>query len=134
MKWRILPLDAAKPSLRAFCVREMKRTIAILLTLVGCSALAQSDFSPEPVAFSNVPIIKSPVIMKGIGSRSPGARGQALARYGGGVSTEAAVLRCLRWLKKTQNDDGSWGNATEPKTWAPGLALLALLNHGETPA
>jgi hypothetical protein len=112
----------------------MKKTIAILLTLVGCSALAQSDFSREPVAFSNIAIIKSPVIMKGIGSRSPGARGHALARYGGGASTEAAVYRCLRWLRKTQNDDGSWGGTMEPKTQATGLALLVFLKHGETPA
>jgi len=43
-------------------------------------------------------------------------------------------MRCLRWLKKTQNADGSWGDATEPRTPATGLALLVYLKHGETPA
>jgi len=113
----------------------MKKTIAILLTLVACSALAQSDFSPEPAAFSNVAIIKSPIIMKGIyGSRSPGARGDALNRYGGVSSTERAVMQCLRWLKKTQSEDGSWGGGVEPNSTVTALALLAFLKHGETPA
>ena len=91
-----------------------------------------ADFSPQPTAFDAVAIVKSPVIMRGIyGSRSPGARGAALAGGGGGSATEAAVLRALRWMAKTQASEGSWGK-TKPAMTA--LALLAFLAHGETPS
>lgn len=90
------------------------------------------DFSPQPAEFDTVAIIKSPVIMRGIyGSRNPGSRGSALARYGGGNWTEGAVLRALRWLKKNQNSDGSWNQVKPAMT---GFALLTFLAHGETPA
>ncbi len=99
--------------------------------------------SVAPAAFDSVALVKSPVIMRGmLGSRSPGARGQALKTYGGNAETEAAVMRALRWLKKHQKADGSWsGNAggysgrynaqPEPLT---AIALLTFLAHGETPA
>jgi hypothetical protein len=89
-------------------------------------------FSPQPAQFDTVALVKSPVIMRGIyGSRSPGSRGSALAKYGGGSGTEGAVLRALRWLKREQNSDGSW-NACRPAM--TGFALLTYLAHGETPA
>lgn len=91
-----------------------------------------ADFSPQPTPFDAVAIIKSPVVMRGIyGSRSPGARGAALAGGGGGSATEAAVLRALRWLKKNQSSEGYW-NKTKPAM--TGLALLTFLAHGETPS
>jgi hypothetical protein len=87
--------------------------------------------SVQPAEFDTVAQVKSPVIMAGIlGSRNPGTRGAALGRYGGG-HTVAAVLRALRWLKKTQSPDGSWGR-NKPSVTA--LALLAYLAHGDTPA
>jgi len=90
-----------------------------------------TDFSPQPVEFDAVAMVKSPVIMKGIyGSRNPGARGQAMARFGG-VGTENNVLRTLRWLKKNQQADGSWSPHKPAMT---ALALLAYLAHGDTPA
>jgi len=108
----------------------MKKTITILLTAIASSAMAQSDFTPDPDPMTNVAIIKSPIIMKGIyGSRSRSAL-QADRYY----TTEAAVMRCLRWLKKTQNADGSWGGHAEPKSPGTAVALLAFLKHGETPA
>jgi len=75
---------------------------------------------------------KSPLVMKGLfGSRSSGGRGKALSRYGGGASTEGAVLRALRWLKKEQKANGSWdGPPVAMTSWA----ILAYLAHGETPA
>jgi hypothetical protein len=91
-----------------------------------------ADFSPQPTTFDAVAIVKSPVIMRGIyGSRSPGARGSALAGGGGGSATEAAVLRALRWMAKTQASEGYWGK-TKPAMTA--LALLSFLAHGETPS
>jgi hypothetical protein len=103
-----------------------------------------ADFSPKPNEFDAVAIIRSPVVMKGIfGSRSPGARGSALGRFGGSGHTEGAVLRALRWLKKNQEADGSWnaksgggiGKAHNgAQAGLTGMALLTYLAHGETPA
>ncbi len=107
----------------------MKAT-SITACLLAATVVVAQDLSPTPVAVTN-----SPVIMKGIfGSRGPGARGDALNRYGGVSSTERAVMQCLRWLKKTQNEDGSWGGDTQPHSTVTALALLAFLKHGETPA
>ncbi len=105
------------------------------------------DFSPQPAQFDSVAIIRSPVVMRGIfGSRSPGARGSMLGRFGGGGHTEGAVLRALRWLKKYQEEDGSWNGASGGgggrggaggrghQAAMTGMALLAFLAHGETPA
>ena len=54
---------------------------------------------------------------------------------------EGAVLRALRWLKKHQEADGCWrlesGGGNPQVGAAPamtGLALLAFLAHGDTPA
>ncbi len=69
------------------------------------------------------------------GMRSGSGRQAALKRYGGSSRTERAVMKGLRWLRDHQNPDGSWGDG-EP-SHAPaftGLALLAFLAHGETPA
>jgi hypothetical protein len=91
-----------------------------------------TDFSPMPAQFDAVAMVKSPVIMKGIyGSRSPGMRGTAMAKFGAPAGVEGAVLRALRWLKKEQQSDGSWKNHAHAMT---GMALLAYLAHGETPA
>ncbi len=102
-----------------------------------------TDFSPQPAEFDAVAMVKSPVIMRGIyGSRNPGARGAAMAGYGGSGAGEASVLRTLRWLKKYQNANGSWDNATgglaghgqkAPPAHAA-IGLLTFLAHGETPA
>ena len=93
------------------------------------------DFSPQPAAFDSVAIVKSPIIMRNIyGSRTPGMRGIALRIYGGSGATEDAVLRALRWLKKNQNEDGSWSGQKNERVAFTGFALLAYLAHGETPA
>ena len=56
---------------------------------------------------------------------------QRLADNGGTPACEDAVMNSLRFLQKTQNDDGSWeGNHKVAMT---GLALLAYLGHCETP-
>ncbi len=90
-----------------------------------------TEFSPKPSTVDSVAIVKSPVVMRGIyGSRSPGARGSAIAGNGGTAAGEAAVMRALRWLKKNQASDGSWGSNKAAMT---SLALLAYLAHGETP-
>lgn len=102
---------------------------------VSTPAPAQNEpVSVKPAAQDSVAIIKSPVTMRSMtGSRSPGSIG-AMTRGGAGYgdkNTEAAVMKALRWLKKTQNSNGSWSPVPTANT---SLAILAFLAHGETPA
>ena len=96
---------------------------------------ANEPVSVKPATQDSVALIKSPVTMRSMaGSRSPGSIG-AFTRGGAGygdATTEAAVLKALRWLKKTQNSDGSWNGANRIADTA--LAILSYLAHGETPA
>ena len=88
----------------------------------------------KPAAQDSVALIKSPVTMKSMtGSRTPGSIGRMTAggNMYGDPNTEAAVLKALRWLKKTQKPNGSWLPSPISNT---GLAILAYLAHGETPA
>ncbi len=89
--------------------------------------------SVKPAQQDSVALIKSPVTMRSMaGSRSPGSIG-AMTRGGadyGDATTEACVLKALRWLKKTQNPDGSWPDQRISNT---ALAILTYLAHGETP-
>ena len=91
--------------------------------------------SVKPATQDSVALIKSPISMPSMaGSRSPGMIGRMT---GGGAgfgdaTTEAAVLKALRWLKKTQNSDGSWSGGNRISNTA--LAILAFLAHGEVPS
>ena len=58
----------------------------------------------------------------------------------GDANTERAVMKALRWLKATQEPDGSWGTKPElgltkgmDKAAGAGFAVLTFLAHGETP-
>jgi len=88
--------------------------------------------SVKPAAQDSVALIKSPIKMKSMaGSRSPGMRG-AFLRGGAGygdATTEGAVMKALRWLKKTQSPNGAWSGDIANTA----LAVLAYLAHGETP-
>jgi len=55
---------------------------------------------------------------------------QRLTAGGGTEACEDAVVASLRWLKNTQNKDGSW-TGQQPVAMT-GLALLAYLGHCET--
>jgi len=55
---------------------------------------------------------------------------QRLTSNGGSEACEDAVVSSLRWLKETQNKDGSW--TSEKPVGMTGLALLAYLGHCET--
>lgn len=97
-------------------------------------APANEPVSVKPATQDSVAIIKSPVTMRSMtGSRTPGSIG-AMTRGGAGygdANTEAAVLKALRWLKKTQNANGSWSPQPTANT---ALGILAFLAHGELPA
>jgi hypothetical protein len=54
-----------------------------------------------------------------------------MQRTGGKEESELAVLKGLRWLKKQQNEDGSWSEEFKPAM--TGFAILCFLGHGETP-
>lgn len=58
-------------------------------------------------------------------------RERMIQEAGGSVNSEQAVLQGLRWLKETQNADGSWTGSNQCAM--TGFALLALLGHGESP-
>ena len=74
--------------------------------------------------------------------RGAGTRGNFLkggAQYGD-ANTERAVLMALRWLKATQEPDGTWGAKPElgltrgmDRAAGAGFAVLTFLAHGETP-
>ena len=88
--------------------------------------------SVKPAEQDSVAIIKSPVTMSNIvGSRTPGMIGKFTSGGGnyGDPNTEAAVLKALRWLKKTQTGSGCWPGPISNT----GLAVLTYLAHGETP-
>ncbi len=90
--------------------------------------------SVKPASQDTVALIKSPVTMKSMtGSRTPGSIGRMTAGGAmyGDPNTEGAVLKALRWLKKTQLPNGSWKPSPISNT---GFAILAYLAHGETPA
>ena len=105
--------------------------------VISPSPPTNEPVSVKPAAEDSVALIKSPVTMKSMaGSRTPGMRGQFLRGGGsyGDAATEGAVMKALRWLKKTQNADGSWGNNQRgSRPSMTGFALLTYLAHGEVP-
>jgi hypothetical protein len=65
------------------------------------------------------------------GNRDPTRRTTILTEQKA-QKTEAAVLKALQWLKTHQAANGSWPG--QEATAMTGLALLAFLAHGDTPA
>jgi hypothetical protein len=56
-----------------------------------------------------------------------------LSKNGGNEQCEDAVVKSLRWLKKTQKSDGSWCNNPNRKVAMTAFAVLAYLGHCDTP-
>lgn len=117
-------------------------------TEMASEAAPAPTAEPQSVKVASVDAmlnIKSPVTMKSVmgTSRGAGVRGtftRGGASYGD-AATEAAVMKALRWLKATQEPDGSWGTKPEfglkkgmDKAAGAGFAILTYLAHGETPA
>ena len=79
------------------------------------------------LAAADVPLVAIPMF----DGRGEAARRAATSVHGKAEEIESAVTGGLRWLRDTQSeDDGSWSESY-PAAMA-GLALLALLGHGET--
>ena len=107
-------------------------TVNNIDTSTPTPAPSNEPVSVKPATQDSVAIIKSPVVMRSMaGSRTPGMIGKFTSGAAGlgDHNTEAAVLKALRWLKKTQKGDGSWGGTANTA-----LAILTYLAHGETPA
>ena len=98
---------------------------------VTVNAPVNAPMSAKPSNVNAVALVKSPITMTGVyGARTTGQIGAARAKFGGSPEVEACVMRSLRWLKKKQNQDGSWSNVRPAMT---GLAILTFLAHGEMP-
>ena len=65
------------------------------------------------------------------GGDSNGGKQGTFTQYGLDPSTYGHFLKCLEWLAKVQNADGSWGS--DARAGYTGLALLTFLAHGEMP-
>lgn len=94
---------------------------------------------PEPTpdqapTFSDVAVLNSPSPFKVKALMANGGPRmnleQGLRDHDGSPQGEESVLLALRWLKKTQSEDGTWG-VTKPALTS--LVLLTYLAHGETP-
>ena len=116
----------------------MKRPLAWIICVFLLSAICGANAEAQDIPNTNAPIefipihTKAPIVMKNLyGNRS---KARVRSSDCGPSSTEKAVMRCLRWLKNVQNEDGSWGGVDEPATEATGMALLTFLAHGETPS
>ena len=59
-------------------------------------------------------------------------RMKRITENGGTPQCEEAVVKSLRWLKKQQNGNGSWGEG-QFRASMTGISLLAYLAHCETP-
>lgn len=104
--------------------RMLLAALSVLLPVVAWGAVGVSDKGTATT------MVRRPVVVKAVyGCRTPGARGAALHKFGG-EGSEGAVLRALRYLKKNQRSDGSWGKSKVAMT---SLALLAYLAHGDMP-
>jgi len=93
--------------------------------------ISSAAIGPQLADIHDIPMIRSLATMRTIYARSPGARERAMRKGGAPSGVECAVLRALRWLKREQHADGYWSKQKHAMT---GLALLAYLAHGDTPA
>ncbi|MBR2435685.1 MAG: hypothetical protein IKB22_09465, partial [Lentisphaeria bacterium] len=114
-------------------------TEAVSLTTSMDNVTTGSEMSDVPapaISLTATPsnsALKMPGLMR---QRTAGGIKSSLKMYGGSSRGEASVLKALRWLKKVQNEDGSWGegNPNTPANVAvSSVATLAFLAHGETP-
>lgn len=123
----------------------MNRFLPFLLILLVADLAVGEEANDPNAPVANVMLDKTngieiqqtpPIIIKRLWKgRSASARGNSLDSASGiGDRTEIAVLRGLRWLVSCQNKDGAWGEKAEELEASTGLALLAFIGHGETPA
>lgn len=130
---------------------ETPQVNAPSIEAITTNSVTQTNFkinasiAPAPKAVTTTDMTKAVAsaaksAMKGLGSGIPGtmagrmggtARASAMQKFGGKEKAEKAVLAGLRWLKKNQAENGSWGPQNTPAM--TGLAVLCFLGHGELP-
>ena len=114
-------------------IPDVPQTTAEVLTPQPVQPAAE-PVTVKPAPADAVQNIKCIVRMPGVPtSLTPGARAVLVVggADNGDPTTEQAVMKALRWLKKTQRTDGSWTGNPVSNT---GLAVLAYLAHGEVPS
>jgi hypothetical protein len=128
---------------------EVPQVNAPTIETITSTSTAQATFKmpsmPTPVKPLNTDLSQSAAkaTRSAIGSGGSGvpgtmsgrmggtARAAAMKKEGGKEKSEKAVMAGLRWLKKHQNEDGSWSEEHRPSM--TGFAILAFLGHGELP-
>lgn len=124
----------------------MKRVRQFILTgtFIGCSWLLAPASESNPDANSGAGSVSlatndqvvvsmaktnSLLVMRGLYASRSKSAGKS-----GTWAPADAVIQGLRWLQQSQNKDGSWGAGTDDLDATTGIAVLAFLGHGETPA
>jgi len=97
----------------------------MLVTATTLTVLAQNTVRSDHIPVIN--IIKSPIVTKDLYRDRMKAGDEDLR------TADMAVLSALRFFKRTQNADGSWG-AVEERHLATPLVFMSFLRRGETSA
>ena len=111
--------------------------LAVPVAPIAPPSTVAQETKPAPVLDAKVLHIVSPTLKtmnvayearrKGVQSACAGSQdGRS-----GDRTTESAVMKALRWLKKTQKPNGSWAGPSPVAM--TGFAVLTYLAHGETP-
>jgi len=90
--------------------------------------------------FNSTSTVEAPTIGMALTGREKGMKEALLGKYGGTVTTEAAVRAGLEWLKRNQESSGTWsltgpypnGAGLENRCAATAMALLAFQGAGHT--
>jgi hypothetical protein len=90
--------------------------------------------------FNSTSTVEAPTIGMALTGREKGMKEALLGKYGGTVTTEAAVRAGLEWLKRNQEPSGTWsltgpytnGAGLENRCAATAMALLAFQGAGHT--
>ncbi|MFM7070540.1 MAG: hypothetical protein ACKO38_01925, partial [Planctomycetota bacterium] len=90
--------------------------------------------------FNSTSTVEAPTIGMALTGREKGMKEALLGKYGGTVTTEAAVRAGLEWLKRNQEAAGTWsltgpypnGAGLENRCAATAMALLAFQGAGHT--
>ena len=128
------PTDATTPVLTTVAVEDVQTDDADQEDTND--EVPSTDDSLSDNAISDIVVSPSPFTSPSVyGGRSAAGRASSGKRFGAKKSGQANLMKALRWLKRVQNPDGSWGEngKWKAKPAMTGLALLTFLAHGETP-
>ena len=117
--------------------KTVEADLTLDIPVVTPNVTVPTETQDQRVSAQNTPheavlLTKSPLMLKNLFgvNRTAGARTELRKRHDGAQSSEDAVMRALRWLKKNQQAEGSWPSQKIAMT---SLAVLTYLAHGERP-